>query len=127
MSYVCTIYMFSQINDNGVISFDSRYNVRTPQSLPLSSTDRIIAPYWADVDFRASGDIYYRQTTDPSLLARATSEIRSALPSSQNVTITNLLIATWDRVGYYRGNTDKVLYASMYFYYYYHPLLLLLL
>ncbi|XP_065916878.1 uncharacterized protein [Dysidea avara] len=96
------------VNDNGVISFNSRYNVRTPLSLPLSSTDKIIAPYWADVDTTGTGDIYYRQTTDPSLLARATSEIRAAIPTSQNVTITDLLIATWDRVGYAYRQTNKI-------------------
>ena len=69
----------------------------------------IIAPYWADVDTRGTGDIYYRQTADPHLLARATSEIRAAFPLSQHVVITNLLIATWDRVGYYSRSTDKVL------------------
>ena len=102
--------MLSQVNDNGVISFGSRYNVRTPLSLPLNKNNRIIAPYWADVDTRRGGTIYYRQTTDPSLLARATSEIRAVFPMSQNVTITNLLVATWDRVGYYRSsqNSDKV-------------------
>ena len=52
--------------------------------------------------------MFYRQTTDPSLLARTTSEIRAAFPTSSNVTIINLLIATWSRVGYYLRNTDKV-------------------
>ena len=75
--------MLLQINDNGVISFDSRYNVRTPLSLPLSGTNKIIAPYWADVDTRGSGQVFYRQTADPSLLARATSEIRTAFPESR--------------------------------------------
>ena len=101
--------MWSQVNDNGVISFGSRYNVRTPLSFPLSGSNKIIAPYWADVDTRGTGDIYYRQTTDPSLLARATSEIRAAFPMSFNNTISNLLIATWDRVGYYNNGTDKVI------------------
>ena len=99
----------SQINDNGVISFDSRYNPRTPVSFPLSGNDKIIAPYWADVDTRGTGNIYYRQTTDPSLLARATREIRTAFPRSLNNTISNLLIATWDKVGYYNNGTDKVI------------------
>ena len=91
-----------------MISFNSRYNVRTPLSLPLSGSNQIIAPYWADVDTRGAGQIFYRQSTDPSLLARASREIQSAFPSSQNVTITNLLIATWDEVGYYFENDDKV-------------------
>ena len=71
----------------------------------------IIAPYWADVDTRGTGRVFYRQTSDPSLLARATSEIRTAFPESSNVTIINLLIATWNRVGYYFRNTDKVNYV----------------
>ena len=123
MAYTTDI-VFLQINDNGVISLDSPYNVRTPLSLPLTGTDKIIAPYWADVDIRRTGNIYYRQTTNPSLLARATSEIRAALPASQNVTITNLLIATWDKVGYYYRNTDKVCVRKTQ-YYYYHSLFIL--
>ena len=99
-----------QVNDNGIISIGSRYNARTPLSLPRSGSSlRIIAPYWADVDTRGTGNIYYRQTTDPSLLARATSEIRAAFPNSQSVTIRNLLVATWDGVGYYSRRSDKVL------------------
>ena len=110
--YVCmyfnTVFILKQINDNGVISFNSRYNVRTPLSLPLSGTRQIIAPYWADVDTRGNGQILYRQSIDSSLLARASREIQEAFPSSQNVTIRNLLIATWDEVGYYSQNDDKV-------------------
>ena len=112
--FICISYC-KQVNDNGVISFNSPYNIRTPRLLPLSGTDQIIAPYWADVDTRGTGDIFYRQSTDSSLLARASREIQSAFPSSQNVTITNLLIATWDEVGYYFRNDDKVCsYILMY-------------
>ena len=102
------IFVSTQINDNGVISFGNRYNVRTPLSLPLNDTTKIIAPYWADVDTRGIGQVFYRQTTDPSLLARATSEIRAAFSSAANITITDLLIATWDNVGYYNYTSDKV-------------------
>ena len=58
------------------------------------------------MDTRGIGDIYYRQTTDPSLIARATNEIQTAFSVSLNVS--NLLIATWDRVGYYPFGTDRV-------------------
>ena len=100
-----------QINDDGVISFGSRYNVYNPQSLPLNGTDKIIAPYWADVDTRGTGRVFYRQTINSSLLARATSEIRAAFPMFKSGNIQNLLIATWYRVGhfhYYNQRTDKV-------------------
>ena len=97
-----------QVNDNGVISFNSRYNVRTPLSLPLSGTQQIIAPYWADVDTRGTGQVLYRQSTDPSLLARASREIQAAFSLTYNIEIKNLLISTWNAVGYYYRKTDKV-------------------
>ena len=103
-----------QVNTKGVISLGSSFVFSTPSSLPLTGTYKVIAPYWADVDTRGTGNIYYRQTTDPSLLARATSEIRAAFPMSQNSTITNIFIATWDSVGYYYRNTDKVSVSSVY-------------
>ena len=99
----------TQINDNGVISFGSRYNFATPLLLPLNDATKIIAPYWADVDIRGSGQVFYRQTTDPDLLARATTEIRAAFSNAANITITDLLIATWDNVGYFRYRSDKVM------------------
>ena len=113
MYYHTVSYQFIQINENGVISFGSHFDAYTPLSLPLNGTDEIIAPYWADVDTVFAGNIYYRQTTDPSLLARATREIRAAFPSNGNVTIQNLLIATWHRVGYYFLNYDKVRYICI--------------
>ena len=76
--------------------------------MPLTGGQSIIAPYWADVDLRGTGQVFYRQTTDPSLLARATNEIRAAIPRAQSMTITGLLIATWSEVGYFFQNTDKV-------------------
>ena len=87
-----------QINEDGIISFGKPFNVPTPQSLPLNGIHKIIAPYWDDVDTIKSGKIFYRQTTDPILLARATSEISAAFPDSGSITIQHLLIATWYRV-----------------------------
>jgi len=88
------------------------YNEYTPNQLPLGN-QHFIAPYWADVDIRETGEIYYRQTNNPVLLARATNEIRTAFPMSQNVNITNLFIVTWDAVGYYLRHTDKVRYVCI--------------
>ena len=97
------------MNVDGVISLGDNFRTSgTPLFLPLGGTDKIIAPFWADVDISGTGNVYYRQTTDPSLLARATSEIRAAFPDSQIVSVDNLFITTWDRVGYYPRQTDKV-------------------
>ena len=95
------------MNTNGIISLTTSYNPYTPLALPLSG-NQIIAPYWSDVDITGIGQIFYRQTTNSTLLARATNEIRAAFPTSQNVNVTNLLIATWDAVGYYNDGIDKV-------------------
>ena len=75
----------------------------------------MIAPFWANVDIRGTGNVFYRQTTDPTLLARATNQIKSAFSTSSSAAIKNLLIATWDSVGYYYNHTDKVLmYTYLY-------------
>ena len=110
-TYVCIEYILllhMQINENGFISLGSRFISRTPVPFSASFFWRIIAPYWADVDLGGAGQVYYRQTTDASLMLRATFELQSAFLSFQNQTITNLLIVTWDSVGYFSRGTDKV-------------------
>ena len=78
----------------------------TPFPLPITGTN-FIAPYWGDVDTSGTGQVYYRQTNDSILLARAANDIQS-VSLSENVVITNLFIVTWNAVGYFSGNTDKV-------------------
>jgi len=76
--------------------------------LPLYQHN-FVAPFWADFDITGTGNIYYRQTTNPELLDRATREISDAFPVSEEFSITSLFIATWDAVGYYYQGTDKVM------------------
>ena len=100
-----------QVGDNGIIGLNSVYNIWTPKLLPFNGA-QFIAPYWADVDLTGTGQVYYRQTKNPVLLARATSEIQTAFPLSypfsKYLTVTNLIVVTWDAVGYYPEHTDKV-------------------
>ena len=103
-----------QVGDNGIISLNTSYNLYTPRLLPLNHAG-FIAPYWADVDISRTGEIYYRQTKSPILLARAAKHIQVAFPLSLNVIITNLLIVTWDAVGYYSSGTNKVLKINNYY------------
>ena len=100
-----------QVNTNGVISFSTYFDGSTSHLFPLSGTDKIIAPFWADVDTTGIGIIHYRQTTDNNLLARATKQIRTAFPNVQVASVEYLLIATWDAVGYYPEHPDKVRYV----------------
>ena len=101
------ILLTLQVGDNGIISLNSSFNSFSPRPIPLTGP-RFIAPFWSDVDLRGTGNVFYRQTKDPALLARATNEIKNSLPLSQNVIITNLFIVTWDAVGYYDRHTNKV-------------------
>ena len=97
-----------QVYDDGIISLGGLFSSGTVP-LPLSDlTQHVIAPYWADIDTQRAGDIFLRQTSEPTLIARATREVQSAFPTSSNATIKRLLIVTWDAVGYYFFNSDKV-------------------
>ena len=69
---------------------------------------QLVAPYWGDVDTRDSGNVWYMQSTDSELLAKARRYIRRGFVTEQEFQPTNLFIATWDHVGYYNRKTDKV-------------------
>ena len=56
--------------------------------------------------------MFYRESTDPSLLARASREIQTGLSLTETIEIKSLLIATWSAVGYYFNRTDKVCIAT---------------
>ena len=56
------------------------------------------------MDITRFGNIYYRQTSNATLLRRARDQLQELFPSSGNFTPTTLFIATWDRVA---GSTDE--------------------
>ena len=82
------------------------YNPYSPRAFPLNE-HMIIAPFWADVDTRGIGHIYFRQTNDSTLLTRAANELRAAFPTS-DVNVTKLFIVTWNATGYFDQKKDKV-------------------
>ena len=91
---------------------NTQYNPHSVTSLPIGELRRFIAPYWGDVDTTGTGQIYYRQTTNSTLLARAANEIQTAFSVSQNVS--SLFIATWNAVGYYPRMTNMVRLNNVY-------------
>ncbi|NXW25826.1 TECTA protein, partial [Circaetus pectoralis] len=94
------------VNNNGVISFDTRVNQYTPDPFPLADGRTFVAPYWGDVDNVRGGDVFYRETTDPTLLARVTKDINQYFPKIP-YTATWAFVATWDHVAYYGSTTNK--------------------
>ena len=97
-----------QVNNNGVISFQRAVSQFTPDSFPLPGDLQLIAPYWADVDTRGTGTVWYRETTEQALLDRAASDIQAAFISQGSFAPTYLFIATWDHVGYFDSQTNLV-------------------
>ena len=88
----------SQVNTNGIISFRRQFLEFTPRRFPLNNCIPLIAPFWNFVDIRRFGNIFYRETSNVTLLQRARDQLQELFPSSGNFTPTTLFIATWDRV-----------------------------
>ena len=101
------LMLILQVNINGIISFDGAVSAFVPTPFPLSGSTILIAPYWADIDTRGIGTVWYRETSSPDLLTRANTQIRNAFPTS-TFTATRLFIAGWYTVGYFNANTDLV-------------------
>ena len=97
-----------QVNNNGVISFTRAVSDFTPEPFPLGNGLQLIAPFWGDVDTTGTGEVWYRETTNPALLQRAQREIREYFSGQEEFVPKGIVIATWDHVGYYSSHTDKV-------------------
>jgi len=90
------------VSTNGAISFSIPISQFTPDPFPLNASENIveiIAPFWADVDTRGTGEISYHQTTNEDLLQRTDNDIKTAFPTIKFLS-TYLFIVTWDHVGF---------------------------
>ena len=59
-----------------------------------------------------TGEIYYRQSTDTSLLIKAQDEIINAFPKLTGINISWVFIATWYNVTYYPDNLPDYYYRK---------------
>ena len=81
---ICGVnYTSFYVNMNGNVTFGSSYTTFTPVGMPNNSTAVMVAPFWADVDTRSCGTVYYRSNP------------------------TNCIV-TWYNVGYYNSQCDKL-------------------
>lgn len=109
-------YTSLYINLNGIISFDTELpDYRSNLIIPFDY--KVISPFFADVDITLSGNVYYRETQDPSLLNKVAQDIQKAFPQRYDFRPRSLLIATWDSVAAFESqfeptNTFQVLIAS---------------
>ena len=85
-----TIY----ISTNGLIS-TSEFAAYSSKALSKIKVG-LIAPLYADFDTTSAGSIFYRETTDPSLLDRIRSDIKASFSNSlTDLTIDSAFIVTW--------------------------------
>ena len=65
--------------------------------------------YCSDVDTRpeSGGFVWYRNTSLPSLVKRALTDVQLAYPSVLHIDF--VIIVTWIHVGHFPQGTDKVL------------------
>lgn len=85
-----------QVNTNGILSFRFSFLSFFPRRFPFFSSP-LIAPYWDGFDLRRGGNIFYRQTSNTTLLERVRDQLQE-FPSANNFSPAILFIATWDQV-----------------------------
>lgn len=94
------------MNSNGLVSFNNEmptfYNVPFPLDYPA------LAAFYANVDLRGSGQVYYREARDARTAAMATALVGRFYPRlGGRFAAAAVFVATWHEVGYYKKNADK--------------------
>lgn len=95
------------MNNNGIISFLKEVSQFTPVAFPIAKDRCVVAAFWADVDNRRAGDVYYREAADPAVLRRATEDVRRYFPELPDFSATWVFIATWYRVTFFGGSSSS--------------------
>ncbi|KAG2462125.1 SNED1 protein, partial [Polypterus senegalus] len=93
------------VNNNGLVSFLREVSQFTPVAFPIAGDRRVVAPFWADVDNRRAGEVFYRESKDPTILQRTADDIHQYFPEFPMFTATWALIATWYRVTFFGGSS----------------------
>ena len=98
------VYSTIFINTNGFLSFLSPSNKQySPQKYPISIP--LISPFWSDINTLIGGRIYYRESSSPSDLNKAKSDIANVYATSFNPL--RVYITTWDQVAAYGGSSSS--------------------
>ncbi|XP_068098040.1 dendrite extension defective protein 1-like [Hyperolius riggenbachi] len=95
------------VNANGLLTFEDMNIEFTPRDLPVTDGAPFLAPFWADVDPREPGALYYRWSNDSQLLGRIQEDINDYFPNAK-FSAQRLFVATWHRVSYFGSLSDEV-------------------
>ena len=94
------------MNNNGDLSFNNGFSDFSPDPFPISTP--LIAPFWTDLYTGHFGSLWYRVTTDSDVIQRIREEVTSAFPELTTFSASEVLIATWDHVGYCCSSNSPV-------------------
>ena len=90
-----------QVSTNGVISFQSEFTDFAVSSFPTSSIP-LIAPLWADFDFRdREGNVFYRVAEDEATLERAREMLLEVNEDIGEFSPTFCVIVTWSEAMFF--------------------------
>jgi len=106
--YVDVISCLLQVSVDGAISFTPMAVQFTTEEFPIGQGRALIAVYWANVDTRGSGNVWYYDTTRTDLITRANEMIKKAFRNQPPFNATLIFVATWYQVGYFDQKTDRV-------------------
>ncbi|KAI4887751.1 hypothetical protein NFI96_032418, partial [Prochilodus magdalenae] len=122
-SFFGQTYSQIYVNHNGDLTFNQSLRAYKPEPFASCGKKDIIAALWTDLDNSLGGAISYSQSTDVTLLSRASKDINQYFPGL-NFTASWVFIATWDKVPYFK-DPEKV--RSEIFYLFFVIFFLLLL
>ena len=93
-----------------MISFLHQIGQFVPEAFPLKKKSwPIVAPFWADVDTRKGGKLWYRDSNHGSLLKKATADVRKNFQKKRRFHAAWVLVATWDNVAYFGASGTQEL------------------
>ena len=113
LPYFCiTRTLFSQVNENGVISFEEPWKFSHPDQFPTdyyySRNKLVVAPFWSDNDIRKAGAVRYAiydsnegddNPNGQQLLSQVNKYIQNSIEEgSENFTGNWMLAVHWDHV-----------------------------
>ncbi len=96
------MYLSSQVGTNGIVSFiwDTMLLFGMPEA-----EECVIAPFAVDMDTTLNdGGVYYRQTTEPWVLGRATRDVRRSFTGASKFSAKWVLIASYHKVTFVGGD-----------------------
>ena len=101
-----------QISTNGLVSFQSPFSSFNPSSFPITPVP-VIAPLWADFDFRETGTVYYRVSTDEATLARVSRMINDSNPDFHEFIPSLCAVVTWSEATLFANTLSKVIMTTI--------------